>query len=212
MFGDVLLIKHCHKEAAKKLVPIILKIDVKRPVIAISGESGSGKSVLSHSIGKILKSMGIKVKVLTTDDFYKTLPAERASIRVQKGINEYVGPDEYDWEALNNVVNAFKTGKKVSVPSVDLLNDQVDILNINFKPIEILIMEGLYSISIEKTDLKIIIDIPYTKTRQAQLKRDKEPADQTRLKILKAEHNAFAEIKNKADVIISETYRVVKVK
>lgn len=212
MTGDVLLIKRHHKEAAKKLVPMILTLQINRPIIAISGESGSGKSELSNAIGKLFKSMGIKSKAVTTDDFYQTLPFERTAKRLEKGIKESVGPDEYNWDAIYSVSKAFKAGKKASLPCVDLLNDEVDSLHVDFKPIEILLFEGLYSIKNEMADFRILIDIPYTQTKLAQLKRGKEPMDPTRLEILKAEHKAVGLIKKTADVLISDTYKVIRVK
>ncbi len=210
MTGDVLLIKRRHRLAAEALVKIILAKDLSRPVIAISGESGSGKSELSHSIGKILKAKGMKVKVVTTDDFYDTLPAERTAKRIEKGIAKSVGPQEYNWEAIDKVVDDYKKKKTSSMPCVDLVNDQVDKLSVDFKPIEMLIFDGLYAIKNEKADIRILIDIPYTKTKLAQLKRGKEPMDPTRLEILKAEHKAVGEIRKLADFFVTDTYKVKK--
>lgn len=212
MTGDILLIKRHHKEAAKKLVKMIEELNLSRPVIAISGESGSGKSELAHAIGKVFKTKGIKAKSVTTDDFYKTLPFERLQKRLERGIAESVGPDEYNWEAINEVTHAFKAGKKASYPCVDLLNDEVDSLHTDFAPIQILLFEGLYSIKNDLADFRILIDIPYTLTKMAQLKRGKEPMDPNRLAVLKAEHKAVAQIKQRADVLISETYKVVRVR
>ncbi|MHC1707808.1 MAG: hypothetical protein AB9842_09825 [Bacteroidales bacterium] len=210
MTGDVLLIRRHHKLAARKLVNIILETGIERPLIAISGESGSGKSELSHSIGKIFKSMGRKVKVVTTDDFYKTLPAERTAKRLEKGIAQSVGPQEYDWEAIYQVVRDFKERKTATMPCVDLVNDQVDRLSVNFKDIEMLLFDGLYAIKNEKADLKVLIDIPYTRTKKAQLSRGKEPMDPTRLEILQAEHKAVGQIRKLADYFITENYRIIK--
>ncbi|MCX6272927.1 MAG: uridine kinase [Bacteroidetes bacterium] len=212
MLGDVLLIKRHHRLAAKTLVGIIMDLNIDRPVIAISGESGSGKSELSNTIGRLFKSMGKKAKAITTDDFYLTLPAERTAQRVKKGIAEAVGPQEYNWDAIYQVVDDFRMKRKSTFPCVDLLNDQVDTLTTDFSKIDILLFEGLYSIKNEKADLRILIDIPYTLTKLAQLKRGKEPMDPTRLEILKAEHKAVGKIKPVADILITETYKVKRVR
>lgn len=212
MTGDILLIKRHHREAAKKLVKMIEGLGISRPVIAISGESGSGKSELSHAIGKLFKAQGIKAKSVTTDDFYRTLPFERLQKRLEAGIAQSVGPNEYNWEAITAVTQAFKAGKKTSYPCVDLLNDEVDTLQVDFAPIEVLLFEGLYSIKNDLADFRILIDIPYTLTKMAQLKRGKEPMDPNRLAVLQAEHKAVGGIKSRADVLITETYKVVRVR
>ena len=98
------------------------------------------------------------------------------------------------------------------MPCVDLINDQVDRLTVDFKDIEILIFDGLYSIKNTKANFRVLIDIPYTLTKKAQLKRGKEPMDPNRLEILMAEHKAVTEIRGLADFFITERYKVVKAK
>lgn len=211
MTGDVLLIKRHHRLAAQALVKIILEKNLERPIIAISGESGSGKSELSHSIAKVFKGMGRKVKVVTTDDFYQTLPGQRTAKRLEKGIAASVGPQEYDWKAIYLVTEDYLNKKTSTMPCVDLVNDQVDRLTVDFNAIEMLIFDGLYAIKNEKADIRILIDIPYTKTKLAQLKRGKEPMDPTRLEILKTEHKAVGELRKLADFFITDTYKIKRV-
>ena len=60
MLGDILLINDMHKAAAAE-ISVHFKKEIKRYeeryryIIGISGESGSGKSELSHALGKLLK-------------------------------------------------------------------------------------------------------------------------------------------------------------
>ena len=212
MTGDVLLIKRHHRLAAQTLVKLIMGMNIDKPIIAIAGESGSGKSELSHSIGKVFKAMGKKVKVITTDDFYQSLPSERTVLRIEKGIAQSVGPQEYDWQAIHRVTDDYLNKSISNMPCVDLINDQVDRLTVDFKDIEILIFDGLYSIKNTKANFRVLIDIPYTLTKKAQLKRGKEPMDPNRLEILMAEHKAVTEIRGLADFFITERYKVVKAK
>ena len=68
MLGDILLIQETHKLAAAELKKYVMH-DLARKskgykyIVAISGESGAGKSELSHSLAKFLKEENIRVKV-----------------------------------------------------------------------------------------------------------------------------------------------------
>ena len=59
MLGDVLLIQETHKKAAADIKEFMKKDLETKPkgykyIVAISGESGAGKSELSHSLAKLL--------------------------------------------------------------------------------------------------------------------------------------------------------------
>ena len=55
MIGDVLLITDQHKKAAQQVIAKLgNKSKLKKYTIAIGGESGSGKSELSHLISKFV--------------------------------------------------------------------------------------------------------------------------------------------------------------
>ena len=76
MLGDVLLIQETHKKAAAVIKEYMEKDLESKPkgykyIVAISGESGAGKSELSHSLAKLLKEDDIRVKVLHTDNYIK---------------------------------------------------------------------------------------------------------------------------------------------
>lgn len=74
MLGDVLLIEDKHRKAAKEIKEKLLAGDGPKRVVAISGESGSGKSELSHCLGRTLKDAGMRAKVLHSDNYYHVAP------------------------------------------------------------------------------------------------------------------------------------------
>ncbi len=116
MLGDVLLINDLHKKAAEDIFNrISLVMDKKkngnRYIIAISGESGAGKSELSHSLGLLLKKAGKRVKVMHTDNYYNIAPKQRKEWRKKNGISK-VGVNEYDWKLLNRNILEFKEGRE----------------------------------------------------------------------------------------------------
>ena len=62
MLGDILLIEERHQNAANEILKIVLDTKSDKYIIAISGESGSGKTELAHCLAKLLRKEGIIAK------------------------------------------------------------------------------------------------------------------------------------------------------
>jgi uridine kinase len=213
MLGDVLLINDMHKEAAQAIFDYMMeycthKDERYRCVIGISGESGSGKSELAHSLGKLLKDNNIRVKVIHTDNYYKIQPLLREEWRRNKGFDK-IGIDEYDWVKIKKTIRDFKEEQECMIPCIDLIPEQVDKLITDFSKIDMLIIDGLYAIKTPDIDLRVFIDLTYHETKINQIIRMKEAMSDFRLKILEKEHEAVASLKPLADLIIDKSYQVV---
>ncbi|MFW9854763.1 MAG: zeta toxin family protein [Candidatus Thorarchaeota archaeon] len=208
MLGDVLLITDNHEKVAKEIVEKLGDpTKLNKFTLAIGGESGSGKSEVSHMISKTLKNMGVYAKIIHTDNYYKIHPKQRAAWRKEKGIDS-IGITELDWELVNKHILDFKEDKKCSMPCIDLLTDQVDNLTTDFRGIQVLILDGLYCLSAE-VNLKIMIDLSYHETKKAQLIRGKEKLNEERLKVLEREHQVVQSLKPKAHLLITKDFEVI---
>lgn len=212
MLGDILLIGDIHKELGAKLLEYILadrekKGDDYKYVVAIAGESGSGKSEMGHVIANYLKNKMIRAKLLHLDNYYKIPPLLRHEWRITHEIDS-VGIDEIDWRKLNQNIQDFKEESESMLPCVDIIPQQVDKLITDFKKINILVIEGLYAINAENVDLNIFIDLTYHETKMAQLVRDKEIFDEFRLKILEKEHQDVSSLKSKANLMVNKNFEI----
>jgi len=210
MLEDILLIGDHHREAAEVILGEILANRRPKYIVAISGESGSGKSELTHVIAKELVKSGIVAKPVHIDNFYKTLPLERNKWRLEHGVEQVVGPDEYDWEAIHRVTDDFRMGRVSEMPCVDLVTQRVDRLITDFSEIEVLIIDGLYAVKTPGVDLAIMIDLTYHETKKAQTSRGKEAADAFRFRVLEAEHRSVTDLRDRASLFISKEYKVYK--
>lgn len=207
MLGDVLLIADKHKIAAKEILAEINKLDTQsRPVIAISGESGSGKSELAHCIARELKSNNLRAKIIHADNYYRIHPLQRTEWRKANGISS-IGFEEYDWETLNRNISDFKAGKNSTMPCIDIVTEQVDTLITDFSEIDLLILDGLYAIQAE-AELKVFIELTYHETKKAQTDRGKEPQNEFRMQVLEREHIVVLSLKEKAHIFINKQYQV----
>jgi uridine kinase len=209
MLGDVLLIEDKHRKAGEAIILKILERKKDKFMIAISGESGSGKSELAHVIAKGLRKHGIMAKPIHIDNYYRVHPLERTEWRKKHGIENVVGYEEYDWDTIYKNIDDFKNNRKSTMPCVDLVTEQIDQLTTDFKGIDMLVIDGLYAIKTEGTDLRVFLELTYHETKKAQVVRGKEPQNEYRMAVLEQEHRMVQALKPKADILISKEYEVL---
>lgn len=207
MLGDVLLIADKHRKAGAQIVEQLDRMDQDKVVVAIGGESGSGKSELAHVVARSLKDQGRLVKILHIDNYYTVRPQDREAWRKKNGI-ESVGLGEVDWTLLERHLDAFRSGSEAVLPCIDLLTDQIDELHTDFGPIKVVIVDGLYPLHID-ADMKVFIDLTYKDTKKAQLVRGKEPANAYRLSVLEREHEVVQGLKPLADFLVTPDFDLV---
>ena len=208
MLEDVLLITEKHREAAAEIEKKILKRKKDKFIVAISGESGSGKSELTHVIAKNMRKHGIFAKPVHVDNFYKILPLERTEWRKKNGIENVVGLNEIDWDGVRKTVEDFKNSRENTMPCVDLVTEQVDKLTTDFNGIDMIVIDGLYAINCDEADLRVFIELTYHETKKAQSSRGKEPQNEYRMRVLEQEHKTVQSLKDKADIYIDKSYKV----
>jgi uridine kinase len=160
-------------------------------------------------IAKDLRKHGIFAKPVHIDNFYNTLPLERTKWRLENGIENVVGLNEYKWDEINRVIDDFKNDRSSTMPCVDLVTEQIDQLTTDFKGIDMLIIDGLYAINTDGVDLRVYIELTYRETKKAQKDRGKEPQNEYRMRVLEQEHKQVLSIKSKADLFVNMDYKVV---
>ncbi|MCP3999114.1 MAG: uridine kinase [bacterium] len=207
MLGDVLLIAEKHERAGAQIVERIDQIESDKVVVAIGGESGSGKSELAHVVARALKDQGRLAKILHIDNYYTVRPQDREAWRKENGI-ESIGLGEIDWDLLDLHLDAFREGRETVLPCIDLLTDQIDELRTDFAPIKVVIVDGLYPLHVE-ADMRILIDLTYHDTKKAQLLRGKEPQNEYRLNVLKREHEVVQSLRPLADFLVTPGFDLV---
>jgi uridine kinase len=208
MLGDILLIEDKHRLAGEQIIREVLERKKDKFIVAISGESGSGKTELAHVIARGLRKNGIIAKPMHIDNYYRILPLERTAWRQQHGIKNVVGYDEYDWVKIYENIEDFRNGRHSTMPCVDLVTEQVDMLTTDFQDVDMLIIDGLYAIRTEGVGLRVFIELTYHDTKKAQLVRGKEPQNEYRLAVLEQEHRMVQDLKSAADLFVTRDYQV----
>ncbi|HOI87949.1 MAG TPA: hypothetical protein PLV51_08825 [Lentimicrobium sp.] len=198
MLNDILLLNKKHEGAARTILDRVIQELTPKYIITISGEVETGKCEVAHMLGRLLKKEGIGLKLLHMDNYYKIAPLERNDWRRRHGIDS-VGYNEYDWEVVSRTLKGFREGKLTTLPCVDLFTGQIDQLTTNFAGIQVLIIEGLYSVKIEEANLKVFIEQTYRDTIEEQKLSGKEELDDFRMQILEREHQVVQSLKPLAD-------------
>ncbi|NTW24518.1 MAG: uridine kinase [Lentimicrobium sp.] len=198
MLNDILLLNKKHENAAQTIFEKVQEERKGKYIITISGEVETGKCEVAHMLGRLMKNAGIKVKLLHMDNYYKIPPLQRTEWRKTHGIDS-VGFEEYEWHLVYRNIIDFRSGEKSVFPCVDLFTDQIDHITTDFKGIEVLIIEGLYSVKIEDANLKVFIEMTYHETMEEQIKSGKEQLDEFRMQVLEREHQVVQSLKPLAD-------------
>jgi uridine kinase len=202
MQGDILFINQNHVDAARNIYEAHLQEkSLKKFIITVTGETQTGKSEIAYLLAKLLAADGVTAKVLNMDSYYKIPPKERQSWRKKHGV-ESIGLQEYDWDKVNETVDAFKVGKKVSVPYVDVITKEVDELTTDFKNVEVLILNGLYAIACKRSDLNVFIELDYHDSLREQKKSNNEVLDDWRMKELEQEHKVVQSLKKQGHYFV----------
>ncbi len=203
MLHDLITISPKHVKAAELIYNKIKEEEEEKEkyIITITGEVGTGKSTLSLVLAKMLKSDGIRVKIIDLDDYYKIPPLERKKWRKTHGMDQ-IGADELDWNRLHQNISDFKQNKKSSLPCIDLITDYLDEITTDFKGVDVLVINGLYSVKCKEANLKVFIELTYEQTLSDQEYGGKEALDSFRKEVLEQEHQVVQSLKNEADFYI----------
>lgn len=201
MKEDLLFINDKHESTAETILEKVLEIKKEKCIVAVSGESESGKSEISYCLGRLLRKKGIKCKIINMDSFYLIPAEERRAWRQKHGIKS-IGFKEYDWKTIDRILSDFRKNRKSTMPFYDVISIQTDELVTDFKDIDILIVNGLYSIKIKEADLKVFIEVSYKDTTSVQVKKENETVDEWRIAELDQEHEVMESLKGEASFFV----------
>ena len=142
-------------------------------VIAISGASGSGKSLFTDQIKGYFKEIGANIRIIREDHYYRNqdhLPMEE---RVK---TNYDHPQAFEHELLLEHLKTLKQGKAVECPMYchkthTRLTDTSPLA-----PAQVIVVEGIMLLAspelIPLFDVKIFIDTPLDICLLRRIKRD----------------------------------------
>lgn len=210
MIGEVIDSSKINESAANKMLAVFSELMTKdKTVVAIAGESGSGKTHMALALKAAFLMHGRKALILHMDDFYMLPPALNHQNRLASMQN--VGPQEVDLNRLQYLISEFKTGKpQLLTPVVHYHENKIEELWHDVQEVQVLIIEGTYAFYVEQTDFNLLMsrDFIQTKALREQRNRGAEVNDPFIEKVLEKEHQLVTAKKEKANAWIDYDFNL----
>ncbi len=176
-----------------------------RVVIAVAGESGSGKSTTSTSLGRELSAGGIPTGLIHQDDYFLRPPRTNHEYRLLD--LRHVGPHEVNLELMQSHVNAFLDGRDgVEGPAVDYPANRFVTRRLDFAARQALIVEGTYVFRLRGIDARIFLDATHEDTKERRRVRNRDIDAPVIDRILAIEHEIIAVEAQRADIVIDRDF------
>lgn len=180
----------------------------EKAVVAIGGESGSGKSVASMCLQRTAFNDGMAAFVVHQDDYFRKPPRTNHAYRMAH--LDWVGPQEVQLDVLQRHLDAFRMGAEtLEKPLVNYRTDEILVETVQMRQYPLLIVEGTYAMQLEGIDVKVFIDRTYQDTKRQRMERDREPNSRFLERVLELEHGIIAPGKQHAHLVVGKDYRVV---
>jgi uridine kinase len=174
-------------------------------VVAIAGESGSGKTVAASELVAALEAAGAPTGLLHQDDYFVRPPRTNHEHR-ERDIDS-VGPQEVDLARLAAHVAAFRRGEDgVAGPRVDYPGNRFVEVRHDFAGRRVLVVEGTYVLGLPDVDVRVFCAATYLDTRERRRRRARDVDSPFVERVLAIEHVLIAPYAARADVVIGLDY------
>ena len=190
MPGDVVEIGPDQKEKAENIFSKLfaeLKENIEnkdKVVVSLYGGSGSGKSSFAVLLAQMFGEKGIGYYVISGDNYPRRIPVENDMMRQKiydesgvDGLRRYLcGPDEIDYDTINNILEQFKSGKDIlSLKRMGTKKEDIWFEDVDVSDISIIILEWTHgnNENLKNIDYPIYLHSTPELTYQRRVKRNR---------------------------------------
>lgn len=177
-------------------------------VITVAGESGAGKSEIGEALARLFEAEGHPSLVLQQDDYFVHPPM--SNDRARRASIDWVGPGEVRLDLMEEHLELFRTGARLTKPLVRYLEDRIDEVEVDLAPFEIAIAEGTYVSLLKHADVRVFITRDYHATRAHREKRRRHDSELDSFidQVLAIEHSIISAHRELADILVHDDYTV----
>lgn len=210
MLGDVITIKDEFYTTSRSIVNHLIKKSFwnNKFIIAIAGESGSGKSVTATCLQNELELLNKKALILHMDDYFK-LPPETNHKARELNI-AHVGTGEVRLELIQLHINEFLCDKpEILKPIVHYKENKILAEKIELDEYDCLIIEGTYSFFLKNISFKIFLDSTYVETKSRRAERGRELQSEFIERVLKIEQKIIRSKRIQSNLLFDHNYNII---
>jgi uridine kinase len=212
MKGDKLIVTEEHVSAARMIMKLLFpeaSMPQCRFILTIAGESGSGKSEIASALADLLSTKDMRSIILQQDDYFVYPPKTNENMR-RKDIR-HVGVNEVRLDLLDqNLADIMEGMTTIEKPLVIFTEDRITQEAISLDGVNVVIVEGTYTTSLDNAHQRIFIDRTYHDTRDTRRKRAREKQDEFLEEVLKIEHEIISTHLPRASIIVTNDYDVLE--
>lgn len=178
----------------------------KRTVIAIAGESGSGKTTTAVELAAVLSSTGYRSLILHQDDYFLRPPL--ANHEHRRNDLSSVGPQEVNLDLLQAHVTAFRASTpSIMAPALERDSDSFVERVRDFAGMTVLIVEGTYVLHLGGLDHAIFLEATHLETRARRKSRARDLDEPFVDDVLAIEHEIIRAQRSRADILVDSRFR-----
>ncbi|XOV80813.1 MAG: uridine kinase [Aestuariibacter sp.] len=142
-------------------------------VIAISGGSGSGKSLFTDTIRTEIQEAGADIQLICEDHYYRN--QDHLSMEERQKTN-YDHPNAFEHELLVEHLLSLKGGKAIEYPQYSHTTHTRLRETVTVNPAQVIVVEGIMLLAVPELlplfDVKVFIDTPLDICLLRRIKRD----------------------------------------
>lgn len=177
-----------------------------RTVIAVAGESGSGKSVTATDLASALNDAGIRTAIIHQDNYFVRPPRTNHEFRLTDLSS--VGPQEVQMDLIQEQMRAFRAGEVVSAPIVDYAGNRFLSELLDFSGADVLVVEGTYALRLDGVDIAVFLEATWKDTEGRRKARNRDIDDPFVDQVLDIEHRLIAPQRARADILLDRDYNI----
>ncbi len=178
----------------------------ERTVLAVAGESGSGKSVTATDLAAVMTAAGIAAALIHQDDYFVRPPRTNHEHRVSDITS--VGPQEVRMDLIEAHMQAFRRGAAVEAPMVNYPENRFDTRTLHFAAVQLLIVEGTYALRLHGWDIGIFLHATWRDTETRRKARNRDIDDPFVDRVLDIEHHLIAPQAELAHILLDRDFDI----
>jgi uridine kinase len=182
------------------------RLDGRRLVIGVAGESGCGKSTAALQLAELLNARGIPTAFINQDNYFLRPPRTNHEHRLLDLAS--VGPHEVQLALIAEHVTAFRAGAAITAPVVNYPLNRFDSATRDFAGLQVLIVEGTYALMLDGLDVRVFLEATHHDTHERRMARNRDIWEPIIDTILEIEHRLIAPQGERAHWLIDREYRL----